>query len=141
SPGEGVGPAAPTVVASTRAAVLVEARGHAREKVLVHNGLELVVSARTLSVDGETVNLTRSEFDLLAVLLAAPRRVISKDELARSLWSGSGLSGGEVVEADRRTIEVHVANLRRKIGENRLEARFIETVRGAGYRLTPTTTN
>lgn len=112
-----------------------------RAGVLAHNGLEVVLSSRDVTVDGEPVLLTRSELDLLTVLLESPRRVIGKDELALALWSGAGLSSGRVTDSDRRTIEVHVANLRRKLGENRLGARFIETVRGAGYRLTPAVTN
>ncbi|MCK6210893.1 response regulator transcription factor [Georgenia sp. EYE_87] len=106
-------------------------------RVLEHGGLRLDVDARIVELDGAPVHLTRSEFDLLAALLAAPNRVVSKNELVRRLWGEDYSTGAEVAGADRRTVEVHVANLRRKLGEDASSPRFIETVRGVGYRLTP----
>ena len=106
-------------------------------RVLEHRGLRLDVDARIVELDGAPIHLTRSEFDLLAALLGAPNRVVSKNELVRRLWGDDYSTGAEVAGADRRTVEVHVANLRRKLGEDASSPRFIETVRGVGYRLTP----
>ncbi|MEE6274200.1 response regulator transcription factor [Georgenia sp. MJ206] len=102
-----------------------------------HNGLVVDVPGRLVDVDGERVNLTRSEFDLLAALIENPHRVLAKAELARRLWGEDYNSGTPVTDADKRTVEVHVANLRRKLGEDATQPRYIETVRGIGYRLTP----
>ncbi|WP_418605659.1 winged helix-turn-helix domain-containing protein [Georgenia sp. SUBG003] len=105
--------------------------------MLTHLGLRLDVDARTVELDGRPIHLTRSEFDLLAALLSAPNRVVSKNELVRELWGDGYSTGVEVADADRRTVEVHLANLRRKLGEDASSPRFIETVRGVGYRLAP----
>ncbi|TRW43926.1 response regulator transcription factor [Georgenia yuyongxinii] len=108
-----------------------------RDGILSHNGLRLDADARLVDVDGTPVHLTRTEFDLLAALLAAPRRVLPKVELVRNVWPEDYGSGAFVRDADKRAVEVHVANLRRKLGDDAAHPRFIETVRGTGYRLTP----
>lgn len=103
---------------------------------LEHQGLRLNVETRIVTVDGEDLELTRSEFDILADLLAAGRRVRGKSDLAVML-RGEQFTGVEFVsDSDARAIEVHVANLRRKLGESPTNPRWIETVRGVGYRLT-----
>lgn len=103
---------------------------------LEHQGLRLNTEMRVVSVDGEDLDLTRSEFDILADLLAAGRRVRGKSDLALML-RGEQFTGVEFVsDSDARAIEVHVANLRRKLGESPTSPRWIETVRGVGYRLT-----
>ena len=103
---------------------------------LEHKGLRLSVGMRLASVDGVPLELTRSEFDILAELLSARRRVVAKNELALML-RGERYNGTEFVsESDGRVIEVHMANLRRKLGERPAHPRWIETVRGVGYRLT-----
>ena len=74
-------------------------------------------------LDGETLQLTRREFDLLAFLCANPERVFSRVELLDRVW-------GEDFLGTERTVDQHVAQLRSLVG-----ADFIETVRGRGYRL------
>ncbi len=105
-------------------------------RVLTHRGLRMDVDARLVDRDGTPVHLTRSEFDLLAALLSAPHRVLAKAELVRRLWGDDYTAGAAVTDADRRTVEVHLANLRRKLGDDAAAPRLIETVRGVGYRLT-----
>lgn len=103
---------------------------------LEHHGLRLNTETRIATIDGAEVDLTRSEFDILADLLKAGRRVRGKADLALML-RGDQYSGLEFVsDSDARAIEVHVANLRRKLGESPSQPRWIETVRGVGYRLT-----
>ncbi len=97
--------------------------------------LEVDTARRTVRVGGELVQLTRTEFDLLAALHGARGRTVAKSDLAAALWSDQYARGGRVTEADRRTVEVHVANVRRKLGDNPSSPRFIRTVRGLGYRL------
>lgn len=103
---------------------------------LEHRGLRLHPQTRLATVDGDEVELTRSEFDIMADLLRAGRRVRGKTDLALML-RGDAATGAEYVsDSDARAIEVHVANLRRKLGESPARPRWIETVRGVGYRLT-----
>ena len=102
-----------------------------------HRGLRLHPEMRIATVDGADVELTRSEFDIMADLLSAGRRVVGKDDLALMLRGERYVGGsGFVSEHDVRAIEVHVANLRRKLGESAANPRWIETIRGVGYRLT-----
>jgi len=87
-------------------------------------------------IDDQEVPLTRSEFDLLAALMQSARRVRTKADLALLLRGESYVTSHFVSEADKRGIEVHMGNLRKKIGESSSAPRWIETVRGVGYRLT-----
>lgn len=104
---------------------------------LRHKGLRLHPESRISALNDEPLELTRSEFDILAQLLEGGRRVRSKGELAGMLRGGEVHAGSEFVsESDSRAIEVHMANIRRKLGESPREPRWIETVRGVGYRLT-----
>jgi len=82
---------------------------------------------RQVSVGGEAVALTPSEFELLAIFLTAPGRVFSRLELLDRLQ-------GEAYEGYERTIDVHIRNLRAKIEPDARKPRYIETVYGVGYR-------
>lgn len=105
-----------------------------------HNGIHLDPAARLVLVDGSEVALTRSEFDLLQTLLESGRRVRTKSELALVLRGEVYATTTFVSDADQRGIEVHMGNLRKKLGESPVAPRWIETVRGVGYRLTAPTT-
>jgi DNA-binding response OmpR family regulator len=91
-------------------------------------GLELDEARRTVRVDGEPVELTALEFNLLVALARDPGVVAGRQALLDRVW------GPEYV-ADDHLVDVHVANLRRKLGDDPARPRFIETVRGVGYRL------
>lgn len=99
------------------------------------NGLALNAETRLVTVGGSAVELTRTEFDLLASLLSTGRRVRSKADLVLTMRGQQYVTSYFVNEADKRSVEVHIANLRRKIGDDSTNPRFIETVRGVGYRL------
>ncbi|MGN6326198.1 response regulator transcription factor [Pseudolysinimonas sp.] len=101
-----------------------------------HNGLLLNLPMRVVRADDQEIALTRSEFDLLAALMQSGRRVRTKADLALLLRGESYVTSHFVSEADKRGIEVHMGNLRKKIGESSSTPRWIETVRGVGYRLT-----
>jgi two-component system, OmpR family, response regulator len=103
---------------------------------LEHLGLVVDLGTRVTVADGQEIPLTRSEFDLLAALMQSGRRVRTKADLAILLRNESYVTSNFVSDADKRGIEVHMGNLRKKIGENSLTPRWIETVRGVGYRLT-----
>ncbi len=104
-----------------------------------HRDLSLNPDTHTVLVAQKEVELTPTEFDLLATLLESKRRVRSKSDLALVLRGDAFGSSYYVGEPDKRAIEAHMANLRRKIGDNSTDPRYIETVRGLGYRLTPQT--
>jgi DNA-binding response OmpR family regulator len=99
----------------------------ARAQTLLVQGLRVDPTRRIARVDGRPVDLTRTEFDILAVLARDPGVVVDRPTLLASVW-GPGYT-------DDHLVDVHVANLRRKLGDNPDEARFVETVRGVGYRL------
>jgi len=90
-------------------------------------GLDVDVSRRIARVDGLPVDLTRTEFEILAALVRDPGAVVDRAALLASVW-GPGYN-------DDHLVDVHVANLRRKLGDNPEHPRFVETVRGVGYRL------
>ncbi|GHB37887.1 transcriptional regulator [Streptomyces cirratus] len=83
---------------------------------------------RTAEVDGQVLDLTYLEFELLAHLVAHPHRVHSRDQLVTTVW-GYGHVG------DGRTVDVHIARLRRKLGAAHRDA--IQTVRRVGYKYAP----
>ncbi|WP_244284148.1 response regulator transcription factor [Agromyces badenianii] len=103
---------------------------------LEHRGLQLQPEMHLVTVDGDELDITRSEFELLSLLMSSRRRVRSKADLALALRGESYVTSYYVSEADKRAVEVHLANLRRKLGESATQPRWIETVRGVGYRLT-----
>jgi len=97
------------------------------QEILRIGGIELDWAGRTTTVDGQPVELTPSEFSLLATLMATPGRVFSRLELLDRLQ-------GTAYEGYERTIDVHIRNLRTKIEPDAATPIYIETVYGAGYR-------
>jgi len=91
-------------------------------------GLAFDASRHEVSVDGAPISLTTTEFDLLAMLVGDPGVVVSRSRLLDRVW------GAEFV-ADDHLVDVHIGNLRRKLGDDPAASRFVETVRGVGYRL------
>ncbi len=83
-----------------------------------------------VKVNGRPIDVTPSEFDLLAVLMASPGRAYSRYDLLDQIQ-------GAVYEGYERTIDVHIKNLRKKIEPDPRQPRYIETVYGVGYRFTP----
>jgi DNA-binding response OmpR family regulator len=90
--------------------------------------LQVDVTAREVYLDGAPVEVTRTEFDLLATLSARPRMAFSRRQLTDAVW-GEGWVG------DEHLVDVHIAHLRRKLGDDPAAPRFIRTVRGVGYRM------
>ena len=105
--------------------------------VLHHNGLKLNHRTRTVEINGEPLGLTRSEFDLLHVLLRGGGAVCTRSDLVRAVRGEFYDEDTYISEADERAVEVHVGNLRRKLKEDQLSPRWLQTVRGVGYRLAP----
>lgn len=107
------------------------------ESIFSHNGLDMSYDSRTVTVDGKELSLTRTEFDLLHALLEAGRMVRTKADLVRRLRDEPYDVGSYISEADERSVEVHMGNLRKKLGDSAQSPRWLQTVRGVGYRLAP----
>ncbi len=91
-------------------------------------GLKIDLDQRSVSVDGEAKELTRSEFDMLVQLANEPGRVLSREQLLVSV------QGGEA-EAYDRVVDAHISNLRRKLEKNPKSPVYLKTVWGIGYKL------
>jgi two-component system OmpR family response regulator len=102
-----------------------------------HKGLTLHEGARRAAVDGVPVELTRTEFDLLLCLMKNGRTVQAKADLVRWLRNEPYNTGSFVSEREARAMEVHLSNLRKRLGDSSRKPRWVETVRGLGYRLAP----
>ena len=81
---------------------------------------------RRVAVDGQDVQLTPLEFDILVTLARSPGVVFTREQLMDGVWGYRDFAGGRVVDS-------HVARIRRKLGEDGQEPRFIQTVHGVGY--------
>ena len=91
--------------------------------------LTLYPDSREISVDGQSVDLTYKEYDLLLCLWKYAGRTVSRVQLLREVW-------GYAADADTsRTVDCHVAQQRAKLRDDPSHPRFVQTVRGAGYRL------
>jgi two-component system, OmpR family, response regulator RegX3 len=91
-------------------------------------GLRLDLVRHEVTVDGEPVRLTLSEFKVLSLLAEQPARVVSRRELMQHLWASEHVG-------DEHACEVHVSNLRRKIERDPTRPQRLVTVRGLGYKL------
>lgn len=91
---------------------------------MIDVGIKLIPEASIISFNGKRLKLTRNEYRIVEMLITDCRKVVSRDELLNGIGDSNGT---------HRTIDVHVANVRRKIGELKLS---IDTVRGQGYRMT-----
>ncbi|MDR1635177.1 MAG: response regulator transcription factor [Bifidobacteriaceae bacterium] len=89
--------------------------------------LSIDTQGREVFLAGRPVELTRTEFDLLAALAAHPGRVFTREGLLRSVWGPSWVG-------DPHAVDVHLANVRKKLGDTAQDQRYIRTVRGVGYR-------
>jgi DNA-binding response OmpR family regulator len=79
-------------------------------------------------VGEEPVELTRTEFDILEVLSARPRFAFSRRQLIDEVWDIAWVG-------DEHIVDVHIGHIRRKLGDDPAAPRYIETVRGVGYRM------
>lgn len=119
----------PELVARVRA-VLRRAGGPDDERgpALRLGGLTLDRGTREVTVDGMSVPLTAREFDLLAALLSEPGIVFTRERLLERAWGFSDY-------VDERGVDVHIRHIREKLGDDAAAPRFVETVRGVGYRV------
>jgi len=105
--------------------------GAAAEAVLparVFGPLAIDVASRQVFLDGASIPLTRTEFDILAALSSRPGVVWSRRQLIEAVW-------GEPWVGNDHLVDVHVGHLRRKLADDPADPRFVSTVRGVGYRM------
>ncbi|OLZ10875.1 response regulator [Sulfobacillus thermosulfidooxidans] len=96
-------------------------------EVVEHSGLKIEFDKREVLLDGTPLPLTFTEFELLSILAKNPGRAFTRDDLLIKVW-------GQDFFGDARTVDVHIRHLREKLQEDLQSPRFIETVRGVGYR-------
>lgn len=99
-------------------------------QALSFGGMEIDYRSLEVRLNGERLNLSVKEFELLSVLARDPNRVFPLEELYRRVWHSESMG-------DTRTLMVHISNLRKKLEPDPSRPRWIRTVRGFGYRFTP----
>jgi len=120
SPGE--------LVARIRAMLRRPRAGGDTETVRRFGDLTIDPLARDVRVGDQPVELTRLEFDVLDALSEQPRVAFSREQLLERVWGPDWFG-------DDHVVDVHVANLRRKLGDDGSSPRYVLTVRGVGYRM------
>jgi DNA-binding response OmpR family regulator len=117
------------VIARIRA-VLRRSRARAPRGTLSAGEVRVDMAAHRAWRAGEELSLTRKEFDLLARLLRDPGHVVTREDLMNDVWDENWFGS-------TKTLDVHLAALRRKLGDDPAAPRYIQTVRGVGYRFVP----
>jgi DNA-binding response OmpR family regulator len=117
----------PELVARVRALIRRAESGRPSGPIVI-GGLSLDPATREVLVDGQKVSLTAKEFDLLHALAREPGVVMGRERLLEAAWGFT-----DYVEA--RGVDVHIRHIRAKLGDEAGAPRFIETLRGVGYRL------
>ncbi|MBA4370447.1 MAG: DNA-binding response regulator [Coriobacteriaceae bacterium] len=124
-------PFSPREVVARVKAVLRRGERSARDgegQVLRVGDLEVDTGTREVRAAGSLVELTRTEFDILATMAARPGRVYTRLQLLEA-------AQGDAFEGYERTVDAHVKNVRRKLGDDPKEPRYIRTVFGVGYKV------
>ncbi|MDP3277768.1 MAG: response regulator transcription factor [Deltaproteobacteria bacterium] len=111
-------------------ALLRRTRRREADAVVAFGPVSIDVVARVVRVNNEPVEVTALEFDLLRYLTDQPMRAVTREQIMQAVW-GAGHAGTP------RTVDNFIARLRSKIGDDPADPKFIETVRGVGYRFNP----
>ena len=106
---------------------LVGSNAPGKKNIIEIRGLRIDTDSRIVSVNGEDVQLSSKEFELLLFLVENPNRVISKEELFQAIW-------GQASFGDAKTVTVHIKKVREKIEIDSSKPQYIETIWGIGYR-------
>ena len=117
------------VIARIRAVLRRSGRdaGAAPDPAVEVDGLRLDPGARSVTLDGTRLDLSRKEFDLLVALAGRAGRVVTRDDLMAEFWDENWFGS-------TKTLDVHVGWLRRKLGDDPSDPRYLHTVRGVGFR-------
>ena len=119
----------PELIARIRAVLRRTAVGNSGggERIMRVGELELDSSSRRVTLNGDELDLSRKEFDLLAALMGRAGRVSRREDLMSEVWDENWFGS-------TKTLDTHIGWLRRKLGDDPAEPRFIHTVRGVGFR-------
>ncbi len=99
-----------------------------KEKVLKYKGVAIDIGARVVKYEGQTINLTQTEFDILESFINHKGKVLTREQLVEIVW------GIEFMGEDR-TVDSHIKNLREKLKASGVDKSFIKTVWGVGYKV------
>jgi len=99
------------------------------EAILFHSGLELNISSHECMLNGQRLDLTPTEFEILKILCQNRGRVVSSEELFHGVWKD------EYYQKSNNTITVHIRHLREKLGDTAERPKYIHTVWGVGYKI------
>ena len=99
----------------------------AAEPPLQVGGMTVDTSMRRATLDGSEIALTRREFDLLALLVRNAGTVVTRERVMDEVWDTNWFGS-------TKTLDVHVSSLRRKLGDDAVDSRYLHTVRGVGFR-------
>jgi DNA-binding response OmpR family regulator len=102
--------------------------GHQLSPPREFGALRINIDSREVDLEGAPIMLTRTEFDVLAALSARPGAVLSRRQLLESVWGDTWVGSDNIVD-------VHVGHLRRKLGDDPAQPKYVTTVRGVGYRM------
>jgi two-component system, OmpR family, alkaline phosphatase synthesis response regulator PhoP len=97
-------------------------------KVITKDSLTVDIERHEVTVEGKPVELSLKEFDLLKTLAENKGIVMTRDQLLDRVW-------GIDYDGENRTVDVHVRNLRKKLGDEEVESKYIQTIRGLGYKM------
>jgi DNA-binding response OmpR family regulator len=111
-----------------RVPALTSPSGYEPAAPRVFGDLRIDVDGREVHIDDEPIMLTRTEFDVLAALSGRPGSVLSRRQLLEAVWGDSWVGNDNIVD-------VHIGHLRRKLGDDPAQPRYVTTVRGVGYRM------
>lgn len=115
------------LVARVKAILRRGRTGETAEPALIFSHLRIDLDARQATKGGVALDLTATEFDLLAALARHAGRALSREQLIEQVW-------GYDYYGDERVVDVHVGRLRKKLEDDPVNPRLVVTVRGAGYR-------
>ena len=102
--------------------------GASHEEIYEFPGLVINMETRDVLSDGQAVNLTAKEFDILHLFAANPNRIFTADQIFELIWKTSSLEG------DSRTVMVYISTLRKKLEKNPEGSKYIISIRGVGYK-------
>jgi len=119
------------VISRIRAVLRRTANKRTRPPIVQLGALQVDEGARSVTLDGEPVALTRKEFDLLLELVRHAGEVVRREDLMARVWDVNWFGS-------TKTLDVHIRSLRKKLGEGQSHRRFIDTVRGVGFRFAAT---
>ncbi|MDO4393912.1 MAG: response regulator transcription factor [Bacillota bacterium] len=102
------------------------------DEIIIANNMVIDGQLRTVKINGEVVNITAKEYDILYLLAKNPKRIFSSDQLFKIIWKTTSF------DSDNKTVAVHISSLRKKIENPDIDDKYIINIRGIGYKFNHT---